>query len=351
MAPHPFFGVLLHAIGGLAAGSFYIPFKRVKAWHWESYWLVGGVFSWIIAPLIFAHLTVHQLHAVLHSSHISSLLWSYLFGVLWGIGGLTFGLSVRYLGFSLGYAMSLGFCAVFGTLIPPLFRGEFHDLLTTGSGHTLLTGILVCLAGIATCGRAGIRKEKEMSGEMKRQSVEEFQFLQGVWVAIFAGVMSSCMAFGFAAGAPIAEKAAQLGTPEVFKNNAVLVVVLAGGFTTNAIWCVILLFSHHSWKDYVTAPPGSLLLNYLFSALAGSTWYFQFFFYGMGTTQMGKYDFSSWTLHMAFIIIFSNAWGIFFHEWRGTARLTVRIIYIGLMILLISTIIVGYANYLAAQTS
>ncbi|MBI4559250.1 MAG: L-rhamnose/proton symporter RhaT [Candidatus Hydrogenedentes bacterium] len=345
--PNPFLGVGLHATGGFAAGSFYIPFKRVRAWSWESYWLVGGVFSWIVAPWVAALAMVPHLWPVLDHAPISSLFWSYFFGVLWGIGGLTFGLSMRYLGMSLGYALALGFCAAFGTLIPPMFQGEFGALVGSMSGRTVLSGVALCMIGIAICGIAGMRKERELSDEAKTATIKEFNFVKGVWVAVFAGVMSACMAFAIAAGKPIAELAVQKGTPPIWQNTPVFVVVLAGGFTTNCLWCVYLNWSNASARDYLnSATP--LLGNYLYSGLAGVTWYLQFLFYGMGTTQMGRFDFSSWTLHMAFIIIFSNLWGLFFREWTGSSRRTLRWMLGGLLLLLASTVVVGYGNKLAA---
>lgn len=377
MSPNPFLGVFLHALGGFAAGSFYIPYKKVRSWAWETYWLVGGFFSWIIAPWVVGFLTCPGLLGVLKSASSRTLLWTYLFGVMWGIGGLTFGLSMRYLGLSLGMALSLGFCAVFGTLVPPVFEGRIAGLVATTSGRIVILGILVCLAGIAMCGRAGMRKERELSDAEKKASIAEFSFVKGAWVAVFAGIMSSCMAFAFAAGKPIAEAAIRSGAKPLFQNFPVLIVALLGGFTTNFIWCAALSLRNKSGRDYLrvkapavpvsTGPADlsaaggaaspvkplspsagpSLLVNYVFSALAGTTWYFQFFFYGMGTTKMGKYDFSSWTIHMAFIITFSSLWGIYFHEWKATGRPTRRLVVAGIVVLILSTVVVGIGNYVA----
>jgi len=348
MNANPFLGVFLHAIGGLAAGSFYIPYKRVRGWAWETYWLVGGVFSWIVAPWVVASLTCPAPWQVIRQAPVSSVAWAYFFGVLWGVGGLTFGLSMRYLGMSLGYAFALGFCAAFGTIIPPLFQGTFGELLSALSGWVTLAGVAVCLGGIAVCGRAGLAKERELSPEAKRASISEFNFLKGVWVAIFAGVMSACMAFAIAAGKPIAELAVRHGAPDLWKNTPVFIVILAGGFTTNAIWCLILNVRNRTLPDYGRADV-PLAANYLFSALAGITWYLQFMFYGMGTTRMGRYDFSSWTIHMAFIIVFSNLWALYFREWKGTSRTAHRMIFAGIAVLIASTIVVGIGNYLAAK--
>lgn len=345
---NPFLGVFLHATGGFAAGSFYIPYKGVRRWAWESYWIVGGVFSWIIAPWVVATLTVPGAWSLLRGAPPSSLFWSYFFGVLWGVGGLTFGLSMRYLGLSLGYALALGFCAAFGTLIPPLFQGTFGELLGNASGLTVLLGVGVCLAGIALCGWAGMRKEREVPNSEKTAAVREFNFAKGVWVAIFAGIMSACMAFAIAAGRPIAEAAVARGTAPLWQNTPVFIVIMLGGFTTNAIWCLYLNWKNKSGSDYLDRRT-PLFRNYFFSALAGTTWYLQFMFYGMGTTQMGRYDFSSWTLHMAFIIVFSTLWGLYFREWKAAGRTTRHWITAGIAVLILSTLVVGLGNYIAVN--
>ncbi|MCP4640465.1 MAG: L-rhamnose/proton symporter RhaT [bacterium] len=347
MDANPALGVLLHAIGGLAAASFYLPYNRVKNWAWESYWITGGVFAWLFAPIIAASIICPDLIGVLKAAPASSLFWTYFFGVLWGIGGLTFGMSVRFLGQSLGFSISLGFCAVFGTIIPPIFTGTFLALAKSLSGLVVLGGLAVCIGGIFLCGLAGMRKEGQLSKEQKAATVKEFNFVTGAWVAFFAGVMSACMAFAFTAGDPIAELAVELGTPEIFKNMPLLVVVMLGGLTTNLVWCVWLNVKNKTGGDYVNVAKSPLLLNYVFCAIGGITWYLQFFFYGMGKTRMGEtFDFSSWTLHMAFIIAFSNLWGILMKEWKATDKRTHVLVFAGIAVLILSTFVVGLGNYL-----
>ena len=389
-------GVLFHWIGGLAAASFYIPYRAVQRWSWETYWLVGGLFSWILAPSLLGFLLVPDLYGHIADAPRSSVLWCYFFGVLWGIGGITFGLTMRYLGIALGMAVALGFCAAFGTLMPPIFAGDFGRLLTTISGLVVLAGVGACLLGIGLNGAAGLSKEGELSAEEKAAAVKEFNFRKGMVVATFAGVMSACFAYGLAAGRPIGEITlvalqASGGSP-LWQNLPILVVVLWGGFTTNFIWCVILNIRNRSTHQYLNANPAHtaemgaaegmmmsdapeiaanreatahgvdagdvlpkgpapLLRNYLLCALAGFTWYLQFFFYSMGETKMGAYSFSSWTLHMASIIIFSTLWGLFLHEWRGSGRRTMRLVWLGLLVLVASTIIVGYGNYLGSSSA
>src|ERR1035441_2564187 len=214
MVPNPALGVFFHWLGGLASGSFYVPYRGVKRWAWETYWLVGGFFSWIIAPWLLALTMTRDLTRVLHEAPASSLFWAYVFGVLWGLGGLTFGLTMRYLGMSLGMAVALGYTAAFGTLMPPIFRGVFaSEVLGTRSGLVILGGVAVCLLGIAFAGAAGVSKEREMSTEQKRASIKEFDLKKGLLVATFSGVMSACFAYGLAAGDPIKAITIQHGTP------------------------------------------------------------------------------------------------------------------------------------------
>ncbi|QNH63530.1 L-rhamnose/proton symporter RhaT [Hymenobacter sediminicola] len=342
-----FLGVILHALGGFASGSFYLPYKKVNGWAWESYWLVGGLFSWLLAPILIGYLTVPNLWGVLAQAKTETLIWTYIWGILWGFGGLTFGLAMRYLGLSLGMAVTLGLCAVFGTLVPPIWEGTFGTLLSTTSGQVIMLGLLVCVVGILICGRAGIMKERSQTTEEKQAGVAEFDLRKGLMVAVFSGVLSACMSFGLTAGQPIAELAAQSGTNPLYVNNAILVVILLGGLTTNAIWTIYLNIKNKTYTDYtrVSAP---ILRNIVFCALAGFTWYFQFFFYGMGDSQMGEYRFSGWTLHMAFIIAFSSMWGLLLHEWRGANRPTMRTISLGILIVVLSTVVVGVGNYLGS---
>ncbi|GAB3725538.1 L-rhamnose/proton symporter RhaT [Spirosoma lituiforme] len=339
-------GVFFHALGGFASGSFYIPYQKVRGWAWESYWLVGGLFSWLAAPLLLGSLTVTNLFGVLGQIPRETILWTYFWGVLWGFGGLTFGLAMRYLGLSLGMAVTLGLCAVFGTLVPPIWLGQFGHLISTTSGQVIILGLGVCVLGISICGIAGMMKERSLSDEQKKAVIAEFDIRKGLLVAVFSGIMSACFSFGLTAGQPIAELAVKNGTDPLYMNNAALVIILLGGLTTNAIWTIYLNIRNRTYTDYgnMSTP---IVRNIVFCAMAGFTWYFQFFFYGMGDSKMGEYRFSGWTLHMAFIIAFSSFWGLYLHEWRGANKSTMRTITLGIMMVVLSTVVVGIGNYLA----
>jgi L-rhamnose-H+ transport protein len=369
MNPNPFLGVFFHWCGGLASGSFYVPYKGVKKWSWETYWLVGGFFSWIICPWVLALLLTQNLLGVITQQSFSTLAWTYFFGLLWGFGGLTYGLTMRYLGLSLGTGVALGYCAAFGTLVPPIFKmflptipvaQTIVQIASTPAGRITLAGVAVCLFGIAIAALAGLTKERQMGAEEKKKSIAEFSFGKGILVATFCGIMSACFAFALTAGNPIGDASLAAGTSKLWTGLPKLVVVLLGGFTTNFVWCVYLNIRNRTGYEYLAThvraePAGNAaaadlriprLGNLLFSGLAGTTWYFQFFFYTMGETQMGKFGFSSWTLHMASIIIFATMWGWIFHEWKGSSRKAHLLIAGGVVTLILSTLIVGYGNYL-----
>lgn len=345
-------GVFLHFLGGFASGSFYMAFKKVKRWSWESYWLVGGLFSWLIVPPLAAWLTVPGFAEIISNTEPSVFWWTYLMGVLWGIGGLMYGLGIRYLGMSLGNSVILGYCAAFGALIPAIYydieqvpgKITFSHMLSTSGGQVVLAGVVVCLLGIFICGRAGMQKEKELPENKKKESIEEFSLVKGLIVATISGILSACFNFGIEAGKPMAAAAVEAGFNPLFQNNVTYVVLLWGGLTTNFIWCMVLNARNASFGDYVNART-PLLTNYLFSAIAGTTWFLQFFFYGMGESKLGN-GASSWILHMAFIILVSNMWGMVLKEWKGVSRRTRLTITLGIAAIFLSVILVGYGNSL-----
>lgn len=465
--PPVFYGVIFHWLGGLASGSFYVPYKAVRKWSWEVYWLAGGFFSWIIAPWLLASIltcgllpsmaevfsgkvsdatiektlanpdrlpaailkqqaiidsgidlsalkasdvknaagekvkaptpdTVKAAWAALSAGETSDAIvgtpnpalkaqldefvktsvstafagsakamgYAFLFGCLWGIGGLTFGLTMRYLGMSLGMAIALGYCTVLGTIMPDIVKGTFVSNICTQPPYAvIILGLGVCLLGVILAGVAGMSKEREMPEEVKKEAIKEFSFGKGLLVATISGVFSACMAYGLQSAEPLAQISALHGTGSLWVGLPKLCVVLLGGFTTNFIWCAILLKKNKTTYQFfnkeIVDPDAAdktskvkvnMVWNYVFSAIAGTTWYFQFFFYSMGETRMGEYQFSSWTLHMASIIIFSSCWGLALHEWRGSSRFTKFILGVAIFTLLYSTIVVGYGN-LMKQTA
>ncbi len=277
-------GVVFHFLGGFASGSFYIPYKKIRGWAWESYWIVGGLFSWLIVPPLAAYLTIPGFTDIIAGQKSQTLGLTYFFGVLWGIGGLTYGLGVRYLGVALGSSVILGLCMVFGSLIPSIYydlypepgKDTFTQFISTTWGRTVIAGLALCIAGIVVCGKAGVRKERELkTGTTDPHEMEvktEYKFSLGLFVGIISGVLSACFNFGMEAGKPMAELANQLWKAAnplaegnfLFQNNVIYVVILWGGLTTNFIWCMMLNARNKTFGDY-TNKKSPLAANYLFA--------------------------------------------------------------------------------------
>ena len=352
-----FLGVIFHSIGGFASGSFYMPFNKVKGWAWESYWIIGGLFSWLIVPPLAAYLTIPGFAHIIAGSSSQILSITFMMGLLWGIGGLTYGLGVRYLGMSLGNSVVLGFCAAFGAIVPSIYytinptigKISFMDMLASPGGRLVLLGVLVCLIGIAISGKAGMMKEGELSEDQQKASVAEFSLIKGLIIAVISGILSSFMNFGIEAGKPMAHvaneawKALNPNQGEfLFQNNVSYVVILWGGLTTNLIWTTILSLKNKTYGDFTNrATP--IARNLMFSALAGTTWFMQFFFYGMGESKLGN-GASSWILHMSTIILTANMWGIYRKEWTGVTTKTKWTITAGITIIILAVALVGIGN-------
>jgi L-rhamnose-H+ transport protein len=338
---NPISGILLIALGSIGAASFYVPFKKVKVWAWESYWISQGVAAWLIAPVLFAFIFVPkgELIPIINEAPASAKLMAMFFGALWGFGGLTFGLSIRYLGVALGQSIALGLCAAFGTLIPPIIAGD--SLFSTTSGILTIVGVSITIVGIAVIGYAGSLKSKEMTEEEKRAAVKEFALKKGLLIAIFAGVMSACFNFGFEAGKPIESAAIAHGTNPLFQKNPSLIFILLGGFITNLFYCGYLNIKNKTYKDYYTVSGSILLNNLFFTFLAGILWFLQFHFFGMGSSKLpqGMAVFG-WSILMALNIAISNIWGIFLNEWKGARQKTIMVLIAGIIILILSTFVV-----------
>ena len=336
------FGILLIAIGSLGAASFYVPFKKVKKWAWESYWISQGLAAWIFAPWIFALLTVPKgkLFDIISEAPLSAKLLAVFFGSLWGVGGLTFGLSLRYLGVAMGQSVALGFCAAFGTLIPPVVAG--NNLFSSPPGILTLIGVAVTIAGIAIIGYAGALKDRSLPDEEKKKAIKEFALKKGLLIAVFAGKMSACMNYGFEAGRPVAAVALEKGTNPLYINNPSLIFILAGGFITNFIYCVFLNIRNGTYSDYLSVSPAVFMNNISFTFMAGVLWFLQFHFYGMGKSRLPEnMEIFAWSILMALNIAFSNIWSIILKEWKGTSKKTLVILILGIIVLILSTFIVN----------
>lgn len=341
-------GIILHFIGGFSSASFYVPYNFVKKWSWQIYWISLGFIAWIVMPWIGGFLTAPHLIDILRESPLNSKILTYVFGILWGFGGLGAGLALRYLGLSLGQSISLGVCAIVGTIVPAIMDNKLMMLFSSTAGIIIILGFMVCIVGIILCGYAGVLKDKNLTKEQKQESVKEFSAAKGITMAVFGGVMSACMAIAIKLGGPIANHAIDLGTQTVFMNNPSYVFILAGGFTTNFIYTIISRSKTKSDTAFTVTSSKTFYRNSFLAMLSGIMWYGQFFFYGMGTTKMGEFDFASWSIHMASIIIFSNLWGLWLKEWQLVSKNVVKYLLAGIILLIISVVLIGFGNYYAS---
>lgn len=329
-------GLLVIAFGSFCQSSSYVPIKKVKDWSWESFWLIQGVFAWLVFPLLGSLLGIPHEGSLTELWSAGGAGMSILYGILWGVGGLTFGLSMRYLGVALGQSISLGTCAGFGTLLPAIFAGTN---LLQGNGLILLSGVCVTLAGIAVIGYAGSLRATDMSKNEKRAAVQEFALTKGLLVALLAGVMSACFALGLDAGTPIKEAALAGGVEGLYAGLPVIFLVTLGGFLTNAAYCIQQNLANHTLRDY--KQKGVWTNNLVFCALAGILWYMQFFGLEVGKSFLTESPVLlafSWCILMALNVTFSNIWGIVLKEWKGVSAKTIGVLITGLAILIFSLV-------------
>ena len=329
-------GLLIIAIGSFGQSSSYVPINKVKNWAWESFWIVQGIFAWLVFPLLGALLGVPEGMGLFELLGNGGAAKAIVYGILWGVGGLTFGLSMRYLGVALGQSISLGTCAGFGTLLPAIFAGTN---LFQGQGLILLVGVCITLAGIAVIGYAGSLRSKNMTEEEKKAAIKDFALTKGLLVALLAGVMSACFALGLDAGTPIKEAALTNGVKPLFAGLPVILLVTFGGFLTNAAYCIQQNIKNKTGKDYFSVPGGIFVNNVLFCALAGVLWYSQFFGLEMGKSFLVDSPLLmafSWSILMSLNVTFSNVWGILLKEWKGCNSKTISVLVIGLVILVFS---------------
>ena len=326
-------GLLIIAVGAFCQSSSYVPINRIKEWSWESYWIVQGVFAWLVFPFLGALLAVPEGRSLMEAymAHPADALWAMFFGVLWGVGGLTFGLSMRYLGVALGQSVALGTCAGLGTILTPIFTGNTGDLTAP-----VIVGVVVTLLGIGIIGYAGNLKSASLSEEEKKQAVKDFNFTKGITVALLAGFMSACFSIGLGFG----ESLCFAESAEIYKTLPATFMVTLGGFMTNAVYCFYQNSKNKTWGDY--GKQSLYANNLMFCALAGILWYSQFFGLSLGKgflTSSPVLVAFSWCILMSLNVTFSNVWGIILKEWKGCSRKTIVTLLIGLVVLIVSSIL------------
>jgi L-rhamnose-H+ transport protein len=340
-----FSGISLIAAGAFTAGSFSVPFGKIRDWKWESYWLVYAAGAYILFPLIACLVFSPSFVSVYSAVSGKTLFVVFMMGTVYGVGNLSFGLSLRYMGLSLGYALSLGLMLAIGTLIPPMMDGRLREMMENSGGSLLIAGVFFACIGIALSGWAGFVKDRTFSSAKKQESVSEFNLIKGILSAVLVGITGSAMSLGFEQGIPVAVAAEKLGTDPLFSLMPVMLVLLSGTFLTTLVWCIYAGIRHDSWKDYFSlVPVRKLFLNYLFGILAGFLWFAQFILYGMGKSRMGRFTFTSWGILMALTIVFATFWGVFKGEWKGAPVKLYIILILSLLIIIVSSFVIGISG-------
>lgn len=341
-----FSGILFHAIGAGSASLCYTPEKKTKQWSWQTYWLAQAFVCWLLLPILVAWLTIPELSTVLRLAPSDAMWKSFVLGAFYGIGGTAFGLSIRYLGFSLTYGIAVGISCVLGTLIPPIVHGELLEHLSKPGSGWVMFGILTGMAGIFLCGFSGRLKEKDLG------SGGTFSLAKGLPLCLLAGVLSAVYGFALDQGQPIADIAAEYGAGRM-QGNVVYIFSNSGAFISTMIYCLFLHRKHGTIREYLRFYDGPakpvLAMNYLMAFATGVMWYCQFFFYGIGHTGMGNYKFSSWAIHMIMLVLFSTVAGVWMKEWTGSKPATIRLLGTAISILFLAILTLTYGNYLAGR--
>ena len=338
-------GILLIALGAFSSGSFAVPFGKIKGWSWETYWMIFSLGAYILFPLIACLIFAPEFIQILRLTPTGTLVTVFLLGALYGIGNLSFGLALRYLGLSLGYALSLGLMLAIGTLIPPILDGRLQVMMQGYGGKLLILGMIIAGIGIALSAWSGILKDRIISDVKKQESIGEFNLIKGAMAAVLVGFTGSAMSLGFEQGNPISDIAAKQGVDPLFTMMPMMVVLYAGTFVTTVGWCIYLGTKNKSLKDYRHAATSKILIwNYLFGLLAGLLWFSQFIVYGMGKSKMGPFTFTSWGILMALTIVCATIWGLIRKEWKGAPTKIYVLMILSMLIIIASSFLIGISG-------
>lgn len=332
-------GIFWHFVGAASAACFYAPFKQVKRWSWETMWSIGGLMSWLILPWAVSAILLPDFMAYYSSFSLSQLTPVFLFGAMWGIGNINYGLTMRYLGMSMGIGIAIGITLVVGTLMTPLLQGRFGELFASAGGRLTLLGVLVALIGVGIVSRAGLLKERALG-----INAEEFNLRKGLVLAVMCGIFSAGMSFAMDAAKPMHQAAANLGIDPLYVALPSYVIIMGGGALVNLAFCFWRLATRPelSVRRDFSVGKSLLITNTAFAVLGGTMWYLQFFFYAWGHARIpAQYDYVSWMLHMSLYVLCGGLVGLLMKEWKSAGRRPVSVLSIGCVVIIIAANIVG----------
>lgn len=352
MITNVFSGIGLHAAGGIAAASCYVPQRGTPGWSYQTFWLLFCLSGWLVMPVGVAMLTVPSLVQIIAESPADAIADTTLLGAVYGFGGMAFALGIRHIGFSLTYAIAIGISAVLGTVIPAVVAGNLVESFQRPGGSTVLAGFAISVVGVALCGWAGVRKERELTARTDAAAAA-FNIRKGLTLVILAGVLSAVFGLALSAGNPIDAVAASYGVTN-YQSHVKYVFAMGGAFLTNLLWWSVVHVRAGTFREYITISPEAmtttrLATHYFFGILSGVLWYGQFFFYGLGHLRLGEFAFMSWGIHMTMLVFFSFVIGYVFREWQGLSRKTTGTLYWGLATLLGSFAVITCGSWVGTR--
>lgn len=333
-------GIGLIAFGAFASSSFAMAFSKTRGWAWENNWLVYSLFAYIIVPLISCFIFCPGFGNTLVNMPVGELALVFGLGIIYGICNLTFGLSLRYLGLSLGFALSLGLMMILGTILPPAIDGRLHALFAQSKGGMLIAGLVIALAGIALSAYSGALKDKASGSEANK----DFNFKTGILMVLFVGITGVSQALGIEQGNVIANEMTRTGIDPLFASLPIFIVLYGGSFIITLIWCLVLAKKSNKLDAFVSVPEGGILKNYAFCGLAGFLWFINYIFYGMGRSHMGEFSFTAWGILMSLSIVFATLWGFYRGEWKSTSANTRVCMFAGLIVLVVAAFVIGMSS-------
>ncbi len=346
---NPLMGTGLHAIGGISAATCYLPGTKTRGWSWGTFWLVQALFAWVIMPLIIGWLTVPGFFRILIEAPPKPFWIAFILGAAYGFGGMSFGKAINHIGYSLTYTLAIGISAVLGTILPLMILGGIGSYFAKPGGGIVLFGMILSVIGVIICGWSGFKKESDLNSLAGQKT--KFNMSIGLFLTVIAGILSGVFNLSLEFGQPVADIAAQHGAGN-YEGNAKMIISTSGCFAVNLIWFIVAGIRNGTLNEFI--PKKDLMakqffMNWVWSALAGTLWCLQFFFYGLGHVKMGNFQFASWVLHMSMLIFFSYIVGVLMKEWKNVKRETYLVLIVGLIVLIASFCITSYGSYIGEQ--
>jgi|SRR5579875_386458 len=344
----PGFGLIF--LAAVSGGVFAVPLKMRRRYAWENTWLLGFLFALIVIPLVTVSIFLPVWFAAIRAAGAKAMLIAMAFGFLWGWGAVTFAIGITSIGLSLGYAVIMGINTVVGSTIPMMRR---WGRVPGDAKLFILLGLLVCLIGTAICGKAGAMRERDAGATSRagapfssQGSMAVQAFIIGLLWCVLSGVLSACVNLGFDFANQVSKEALRLGAHPLSATLGPWITVYWGGFLAILIGTGTIMVRQRTWKNYFA--PGTAR-DFGLAILLGCFNFLAQIPYGMGAYYLGRLGTTvGWVVNIASSLLVANAFGFLTGEWKIAPKSSIKALYGGLAVLVLSMIILAYGNSLAA---